>query len=136
MTDVFRTLIVPAADAPLVREIAASFGPGGVGMFTTPLSASGADPASHYISSGYIPADFAYLVPSQTYEQDEDGAWTLVSSEPGDPVAVYEAATAQGVVCTQADVDAIFASADVTAQEPFVAMARLGLAIVNPVMET
>lgn len=104
-------------------------------MWTTPLSASGADPASHYISSGYIPADFAYLVPCQTWALDEAGAWVLVSSEPGDPVAVYEAATAQGVVCTQGDVDAIFASADVTAQEPFVAMARLGLAIVNPPME-
>ena len=136
MTDAFRTLIVTADTAPLAREIAASFGTGGAGMWTTPLSASGADPASHYISSGYIPADFAYLVPCQTYEQDEDGAWVLVSSEPGDPVAVYEAATAQGVVCTQAQVDAIFASADVTAQEPFVAMARLGLSIVNPPMET
>lgn len=135
MTDIFRTLTVTAATAPLAREIAASFGPGGAGMWTTPLSASGTDPASHYISSGYIPADFAYLVPCQTWEMDEDGAWVLVSSEPGDPVAVYEAATAQGVVCTQADVDTIFASADVTAQEPFVAMGRLGVQIINPPME-
>lgn len=135
MTDTFATLIVAAQDAPLARQIAAAFGPGGVGMWTTPLSSTGADPASHYISSGYIPADFAYLVPSQTWALDEDGAWVLVSSTPGDPVAVYQAATEAGVICTQAEVDAIFASADVTEQEPFVAMGRLGLRIVQPPME-
>ena len=64
----------------------------------------------------------------------EDGVWTLVSSEPGDPVAVYEAASAAGVSTTQAEVDALFAAADVTTQEPFVAMGRLGLTIVNPLM--
>jgi hypothetical protein len=48
-------------------------------------------------------------------------------------VAVYTAATAQGVECTQADVDALFAVADVTTQEPFTAMGRLGVQIVQPV---
>lgn len=55
MTDVFATLIVPAQDAPLAREIAGSFSPGGSGEFTTPLSADGLEPVSHYISSGYMP---------------------------------------------------------------------------------
>ena len=134
MADEYRNLIVPAANVDLARAIAASFGPGGSGMWTTPLSATGADPASHYISSGFVPPEFAYMVPCQTWETDENGAWVLVSSEPGDPVAVYTAATEAGVICTQAEVDALFAAADVTAQEPFVAMGRLGLAIVNPVM--
>ena len=133
--DIFRTLIIPVAQVDLARAIAASFGPGGMGMWTTPLSATGADPASHYISSGFVPEAFAYMVPCQTWETDENGAWVLVSSEPGDPVAVYTAATEAGVICTQADVDALFASADVTAQEPFVAMGRLNLQIVNPPME-
>jgi hypothetical protein len=132
MADLFRTLILPDANVALAREIAASFGPGGVGMFTTPLSADGLEPASHYISSGYVPAEFAFMVPCQTWEQDEDGEWTLVSSAPGDPIAVYTHASENGVECTQDDVDALFAAADVTAQEPFVAMARLGLQIVNP----
>lgn len=132
MADLFRTLIIPAVDAPLTREIAASFGPGGDGMFTTPLSADGLDPATHFISSGYIPAEFAYMVPYQDWQQDETGTWVLVASEPGDPVAVYQAASAQGVTCTLADVEAIFADADVTAQEPFVAMGRLGLTIIQP----
>ena len=133
--DIFRTLIVPTANVALARAIAASFGPGGDGMFTTPLSANGLDPASHYISSGFVPEQFAYMVPCQTWALNEDGAWIMVASEPGDPVAVYQAASEAGVICTQAEVDALFAAADVTAQEPFVAMGRLGLAIVNPVME-
>lgn len=100
-------------------------------MFTTPLSASGLDPATHYISTGYVPPEYGYLVPLQVWTQDEDGSWAIIASEPGDPVAVYEAAKAQGVICTQADVDALFAAADVTEQEPFVAMDRMGLAIIN-----
>lgn len=136
MADQYRNLIVPAANVDLARAIAASFGPGGSGMWTTPLSANGLDPASHYISSGFVPPEFAYMVPCQTWEQDEDGVWTLVSSEPGDPVAVYEAASAAGVSTTQAEVDALFAAADVTTQEPFVAMGRLGLTIVNPPLDS
>ena len=134
--DIFRTLIVPAASVDLARAIASAFGPGGEGMWTTPLSASGLDPATHYISTGYVPPEYGYLVPLQVWTQDEDGDWVLVASEPGDPVAVYEAATAQGVVCTQADVNALFAAADVTEQEPFVAMGRLGLTIINPPLDT
>ena len=134
--DIFRTLICPAANVDLARAIATSFGPGGVGMFTTPLSASGSDPATHYISSGYVPPEYGYLVPLQVWSQDQNGDWVLVGSEPGDPVAVYTAATAQGVVCTQADVDALFAAADVTEQEPFTAMGRLDLTIINPPLDT
>lgn len=134
--DIFRTLIVPAANVDLARAIATSFGPGGEGMWITPLSADGLDPATHYISTGYVPPEYGYLVPLQVWALDEEGDWVLVGSEPGDPVAVYTAATAQGVVCTQADVDALFAAADVTEQEPFVAMGRLGLTIINPPLDT
>lgn len=130
--DIFRTLICPAANVDLARAIATSFGPGGIGMWTTPLSASGSDPATHYISSGYVPPEYGYLVPLQVWSMDLNGDWVLVGTEPGDPVAVYTAATAQDVVCTQADVDALFAAADVTEQEPFTAMGRLGLTIINP----
>lgn len=133
--DIFRTLVVPTANVELARQIAASFGPGGEGMWTTPLSASGSDPATHYISTGYVPPDYGYLVPLQTWAQEEDGTWVMTGSEPGDPVAVYTAAVAQGVVCTQADVDALFTAADVTEQEPFVAMGRLGLQIINSPLE-
>ena len=134
--DIFRTLICPAANVDLARAIATSFGPGGIGMWTTPLSASGSDPATHYISSGYVPPEYGYLVPLQVWSLDQNGDWVMVGTEPGDPVAVYTAATAQGVVCTQADVDTLFAAADVTEQEPFTAMGRLGLTIINPPLDT
>ena len=100
-------------------------------MWTTPLSASGSDPATHYISSGYVPPEYGFLVPLQVWTLDGNNDWVLVSTEPGDPVAVYMAATSQGVVCTQADIDALFAAADVTEQEPFTAMGRMGLTMIN-----
>lgn len=130
--DIFRTLIVPSDGVVLARSIAAAFGPGGVGMWTTALSPDGLEPATHYISTGYIPEAFASLAPCQTWAIDESGAWQLVSGVPGDPVAVYQAALAASVSCTQADVDALFVAADVTAQEPFVAMGRLALVIIHP----
>lgn len=132
MSYIFRTLIVTAADAPLAREIAASFGPNGENFWIVAYSADGQEPATHYITSGYVPPEFAYMVPLQVWEQDEDGVWTMVASEPGDPVAVYEAASANGVICTQDDVDGIFARADVTDQDVFVAMDRLGLKMIQP----
>ncbi len=115
MADAFRTLIVPTANVELARAIAASFGPGGEGMWTTPLSPTGADPATHYISTGYVPEQFANLLT--------------------DPVAVYDAATVQGVETTQEAVDELMAAADISDEEPFVAMGRLGVSIVNPPME-
>ncbi|MEN6608603.1 MAG: hypothetical protein ABFD60_15260 [Bryobacteraceae bacterium] len=133
--DIFRTLIVPTANVELARAIAASFGSGGAGMWTTPLSPTGAEPATHYISTGYIPAEFAYLVPCQTWGHDMDGNWIPGPTDPGDPVAVYNLAVEAGIICTQDDIDDLFAAADVTEQEPFVAMGRLGVGIVNPPME-
>jgi len=135
MADVFRTLVVPVAYVELARQIAASFGPGGEGMWTTPCSPDGKEPETWNIASGYVPPEYNYLVPLQMWEwvraQDGTGAWVQTGSEPGDPVAVYQAASAAGVVCTQADVDALFAAADVTQQDPFVAMGRLGIQLVQ-----
>jgi len=133
--DIFRTLIVPDANVDLARAIATSFGPGGDGMWITPLSPTGAEPATHYISTGLVPPEYGYLVPCQTWEQDEDGDWVMTSSTPGDPKAVYAHCVETGVECTQKDVNDLFAAADVTEQDPFVAMGRLGIQIVNPPFE-
>jgi hypothetical protein len=129
--DIFRTLILPANVTPLAQEIAATLSPGGVGMWTTDLSATGSEPATHYISTGFIPPDFAHMVPEQFWIQDEEGAWIQTGSEPGNPVAVYEACVAAGMTVTLEQIEAIFAVADVTEQEPFVAMSRLGVMIVQ-----
>ena len=133
--DIFRTLIVPANQVELARSIAASFGSAGEGMWTTPLSSTGLFPATHYISTGYIPEEFAYMVPEQFWEQDEEGNWLETGSTEGNPVAVYEAAVAGGVECSLADVEGLFAAADVTEQEPFTAMGRLGVQIINEEVE-
>ncbi len=131
MTDAFRTLILPAAVTPLAREIAATLSPGGAGMWSTGLSPTGEEPATHFISTGLIAPEFAFMVPEQFWEQDEDGAWVQTGMTPGDPVAVFEACNAAGMEVTQAEVDGVFAVADVTEQEPFVAMGRLGLVLVQ-----
>ena len=54
--DIFATLIVTAANVDQARTIAAQF-TGGDGMFASELSATGNAPATHYISSGWIPAE-------------------------------------------------------------------------------
>ena len=54
--DIYATIIVTAAQAQAARDAAAQI-PGGDGMFTAGLSATGNAPATHYISSGWIPAE-------------------------------------------------------------------------------
>lgn len=132
MTDIFRTLILPADVAPLAQEIATTLSSGGAGMWTTGLSASGVAPAAYFISTGYIPPEFAYMTPEQFWEQNESGEWVMVGEDPGNPVAVYEACVAAGMTITLADVEGIYAVADITAQDPFVAISRLGVMIVEP----
>ena len=132
MSDVFLTLVVPAADAPLARSVAGAMDPGGAGMWNTPLSPSGAAPATHYISTGYVPPAWQVIVPTQTWEL-EDGVWVETGSTPGDPVAVYQGCVAAGLSVTLADIEGLFAVADVTAQDWPTALDRLDLApVVTP----
>ena len=128
----FRTLVTTAATTPLARDIAAFLSPsGGQNMWLTGLSATGNAPATHYVSTGLISPEFAMLVPEQMWEQDENGDWVQTGSSPGDPVLCYQMCVAGGLTVTQAEVDAVYAAADVTEQEPFVAFARLGLQMVQ-----
>lgn len=139
MTDhAFRSLIVAAQDAPLARDIARTIGGiAGDGMWTTALSADGSEPATHYISTGLIAPEFAAMVPCAAWEwqqpQGEPGAWVQTGYVAGN-AAMVAAACAQAeepLTVTQAEVEGVYARSDVTAQEPFVAMARLGLAMVR-----
>lgn len=97
-----RTLIVPAAMAPTCRALAAALSPGGEGMWITPLSSTGAEPATHYISAGLIDAQLAALLDS-----------------PDDMAA------ATGIDVSQAR--AILAACDVSTESGLTAMGRLGL---------
>lgn len=56
MTDIYRCMIVTAAMAAQAASICAQLGgEAGAGMFVTELSATGAAPATHKISSGPMP---------------------------------------------------------------------------------
>ena len=127
----FRSLIVPTAQVQLARDIAATLSPAGQNMWLTGLSSTGSAPATHYISTGLISPEFAALVPCQTWEQDKNGNWVQTGSTPGDPMLCYQMCVAAGMTVTQAQVNAVYAAADVTAQEPFVAMGRLGVQMVQ-----
>lgn len=128
----FRTMIVPAADADLARSIADTISPENYsGMFTTPCCDVD-DPTviTHYISTGIVTDEFAHLVPLATWTQ-EDGNWVQTDYYPGDPVTVAEACAAADppLSVTSQQVEDIFHASDVTEQDPFVAMQRLGLTL-------
>lgn len=131
-TWIFRTLIIAAEDQALTSTISETLGgTGGTNMWLTGLSADGTEPATHYIATGLIGEEFAAMVPTATWEQI-DGVWTQTDYVPGNAALVSMACAQAGVEVTEAEVEAIYARADVTAQEPFVAMARLGLMLVQP----
>jgi hypothetical protein len=76
------TIIVTSAVAASLRNLAARVGKGYAdGMFTTPLSATGALPATHYISAGRIKPAFInaitdptrlFTIAKRAYEDDGD----------------------------------------------------------------
>ena len=59
--DIFATIIVTAANVAQARTLAAEI-LGGDGMFTTGLSSTGQEPATHFISSGTMPQEIVEAV--------------------------------------------------------------------------
>lgn len=129
--NIFRTLIIKADTVELARDIASTLSSTGQGMWTTGLATTASQQATHYISTGYITEEFAYMVPQQIYSQDESGDWNLIERLKGNPEAVAFACNANGLEVTLEQVQAIFDTADVTDQDPFVAMQRLNLVLVQ-----
>jgi hypothetical protein len=129
MTDVFRTMIVPAANAALAQQVAVTVASvAGQGMWTSAFSADGQEPATHYCSTGYIGPEWEVLMPLQTWEEI-DGTWTMTSSYPGDTAQLLGAIQAMDPDSTisLAQIVNLFAVSDVTEQEPWTAFSRLGL---------
>ena len=123
MSWVHRCMIVPTEHVELARSLCATLaGDGGSGMFTTALSATGQDPATHYISSGLIESEFADLLPLIEFPADADPV-----IHPGQPDLITQMATDQGMCVTVDEVQALLASVDVTEQPPTDALDRLGL---------
>ena len=145
MTDVYRCMIITAADAPLVRAIADMFAGSPQHMWQTGLSADCKAPATHYIATGYVPEGYQVMAPWQEWEwqqpdPDQPGAWVMTFSYPGRPDIVWQACQqpiseddpSPRVPCTLAEVEMAFTRSDMTPQDPWVAMGRLGLQIVQP----
>ena len=130
MTWTHRSIIVAADQRDLAATLCATLaGPGGSNMFTTPLSSTGAAPATHYISSGLIEDRFAALLPLDALVDD---VWTRTyAGLPETIVQLYNQTDNPPVTLDQ--VTAVFATADVSEEDPHAAMARLGLQLVVPV---
>lgn len=118
MKYVHGTAIVTANVAVNLRELSRRLDKGDCdGMFTTPLSATGNLPATHYISSGWIPRPYAmalldpqllFTVAKQAWEDDGD---------------VFP--------FTQNQVTNALGNCDITGDDPFEALARTGLKLIG-----
>ena len=119
-------MIVPDSIVTTVRSLADSFGPAASGMWETPLSADGNLPATHWISSGLIGDDFAAIMP---YSHFVDDVWV---TEPYSAAAFVALAEASGVTAPPVEaIEQIMGMVDVSDQDAFTAMSRLGLQMVQ-----
>jgi hypothetical protein len=131
MNESFRTLIVPASHVALARHITETLAPvGGKGMYSTGLSVDGTAPATHWISSGFIDADYAALLPLIEYNEDA-GNWIENWLNAGYPEMITQMCADADFDVALADVETLLDAADVTTEEPFAALARLGLQIIQ-----
>lgn len=128
-----RTIIVPAAFQQLSQALceAAAEGDAGKGMFTTGLSETGAEPATHYISSGQIFDSLADLLPLTTLAYEEEDA--TETTRPGKVETVEAIAAQAGFALPSGTIAALFDAIDVTELDPWAAMARLGLQLIAEV---
>lgn len=106
---IFRTLIVTADNAPLARSLAAGLAPSGAGMFTAALSANGLFPATHYISTGPMDAEL------------------MLALESAD--ALYAVCQEAGAGVPLAVCEKLLNESDISDEQPFSAMERLGLSL-------
>ena len=127
----YRCLIIEDSQVEIARTLTATIaGPSGASMLTTPLSATGELPATHWISAGLIADNFAAILPLMTYPSDAEPIYT-----PGQASLAAYLATKAGFAATEEDVQALFDVSDVTEQDAFTAMARLGLMMAIEPME-
>ena len=143
MTDwTHRTIIVPAAYAPMARALAAAAGPAGSGggMFQAMLSPDAGKPPTHYISAGLIWPEFAYILPTHDREMwvppdavnPAQGQSEPPTDSPGHPEEVVALAAKQGLPITLEQVQALFAACRVYTCGWQQAVAHMGL---HPVVE-
>jgi len=126
----FRTMIIATANVQLARDLAAAIDSvSSQGLFLTPLT--NGQTVTHYIATGIVSDQFAMPLPLTTWAQDEEGAWVQTSHSPGDPQAIADIAASLNppFEVTLAQIEAAFLASDISEQEPFTAMGRLGLSL-------
>jgi len=124
------TIIIPAAAQALAQGLCqAAAGEAGAGMFATGLSATGEAPATHFISSGAVESKFAAILPLSTITTVDEVE--TVSKTTGNIEAVIQLAKDAGQAVDAKTIGGLFAALDVTAQDPFAAMERLGLRLLE-----
>lgn len=113
-----KTVVVTAANAPLARALSEGIaGPSGSNMFQRGLSATGAPPATHYASSGWL--------------------WDTYVALMTDADAMFAAAQQAGSAVTLAECQALVNESDISdalVETPEAAFARLGLVMVQEAM--
>lgn len=126
-----RTMFVTADCVEDARILASTLtGPAGTGMWERALSANGQLPATHYLSAGMIDEQFANLLPLTTITETEKYG-PVVTTRLGNPEALAYLAAQAGLEVSAARVAEILESADVSEQDPYAAMARLGVMFVQ-----
>lgn len=121
-----RTLIVPDQVTPMARMACETLaGAGGSSMFTTPVSPTGEEPTTHWISSGLIEQDFADLLPTKAYNPATD-VWEVIPHDTTTLQGLCEA-----VSLPYQAVDQVLSLVDVSEQTAEEALGRLGLKLVT-----
>ncbi len=129
-----RCIIIPASDYKLADALCSGLSPnGGQGMFRRGVvekSAPDHGPATWLISAGPISSDMAALLPCKYVTVDAEGNQQITTT-PGHPELVPALADKAGITVTRAEIDALYAAIDVSDQDPFAALDRLDLKLVQ-----
>lgn len=116
---IFRTIITPISLAEPARAACMALtGSASEGLFTTPLYPEGSNEATHAISSGYIAGEYADLLPC--------------GDQPGNTEALLAMLEGVEFPITIDELDGMLAMIDISEEEPYAAMARLGLSLAPP----
>lgn len=133
MTDIFRTLIVPAPYVTTAQTIAAALDSGGAGMWTTAL-ASVDDPTvvTHYVSSGWISGAWEPYIPFHRWEYSDTETWNKIVVYAGDSEGLVTLCSTHNLSVTHEDITTLFTAADVTDSDPTTVFTRLGVTLWTP----
>ena len=135
MPHTFRSMLIPAADRDLARQIWGTLDPEYAGTFRFPCAPDGSDEITHYCDAGPITQDAALLMPLGVYERQEDGTWKLLYRDDGNPRRVKWFCELKGLDLPFKTVAGIWDRADVTEETLYDALSRRGLHIVWPEAE-